>query len=135
VKGADILEKIAPTNKSPLHLAAEKSYLDCVDILLNGIKSVTPPVSPIHQTATNSNSKKKSPSQDSILAETISTIVDSNCETPLHVAARENNKEICERLLLYGFDLNFKSNYDKFPHELCTNETLKNQLYGKKYFA
>ena len=109
MKGADILEKIAPTNKSPLHLAAEKSYSDCVDILLNGLKSVTPPVSPMHQAATNSKSKKKSLSQDSMLAETIGTIVDSNGETPLHAAARENNREICERLLLYGFDLNFKS--------------------------
>lgn len=132
VKGSDILEKTASLQKSPLHLAAERSHLDCVEILLNGIKSMTSPISPSHQTHVASSNKKtaKTPRQDSILFEAINTLVDSNGESPLHAAARENNSEICELLLLYGFDLNLKSNFDKFPHELCTNEILKKNLLG-----
>ena len=120
--------------KSTLHLADERSHLDCVEILLNGIKSMTSPISPSHQTPVASSKKKqaKTQRQDSILFEAINTLVDSNGESPLHAAARENNSEICELLLLYGFDLNLKSSFDKFPHELCTNEILKLNLLGFK---
>ncbi len=120
--------------KSLLHLAAERSHLDCVEILLNGIKSIISPISPSHQTSVASNNKKmsKTQRQDSILFEAINTLVDSNGESPLHAAARGNSYEICELLLLYGFDLNLKSNFDKFPHELCTNEILKKNLLGLK---
>ena len=123
MKGADIFEKLPPFQKSAFHLAAETSHLDAIEILLNGIKMKCEANAAKHL-------KTQSPLIDSMRSESFSSLIDVNGESPLHVAARENNFEACERFLMYGFDLNVKSNSEKYPHELCTNESLKKYLYG-----
>jgi tankyrase len=108
LKGADAFEK--DQQKAPIHLACENAFLDCIDILLF---------------------KPSSSSSHSRLKGSLSLAVDSNGETPLHIAARGNNMEICERLILHSYDLNAKSNLDKYPHELCTDLRLRKYLFEK----
>ena len=51
-----------------------------------------------------------------------------NNETPLHYAARSNNEDLCCLLNMFGFDLGHKSSIGQYPHELCTDEGLKQSL-------
>ena len=134
VKGADLFEKLPPLQKTAFHLAAERSHLDVVEILLNGLKFTKKA-----ELAVN-NSKKHLKTQthsinslsESMQNET-SSFIDANGESPLHAASRENNFDICERFIMYGFDLNVKSNLGKHPHDLCTNEGLKKYLFGRTH--
>ena len=137
-KGADIYDKNASAfHKSPLHLAVEKSFMDTIEIFLNKLTSCQQePLPPTSGKKASSSSSPPSASNSALYdpvspAEIISSLYDSNGESPLHYAARQNRLDICERLLFHGFDLNVKSSLDKYPHELCSNESLRKYLYEK----
>ena len=135
-KGADICDKKSSFQKSSLHLAIEKSCMDTVEILLDKLNSSKPSSDMFYSQPQTSSmlcdtSFSSSSSSISTNNEAISLLVDSNGETPLHYAAQINNLNICERLLMLGFDLNSKSNTDKYPHDMCSNENLKKYLFGK----
>lgn len=120
----------------------EKSHLDCIEVLLNALKlSIIKKSQSEENLLSSSSSFLTSNELNSLMLDSSqngsfnSMFIDSNGENPLHYAARLNDMNICNLLISNGFDLNLKSIKNEYPHELCTNESLKAYLFGNLLFS
>jgi ankyrin repeat protein len=118
-KDSNILERNSKKQTS-LHLAVLNNSLQLAELFL---KKLSTKQKSIEENGQNSVQQQSDNNVKYF------EIYDSNGESPLHYACRNNNAKICELLITYDFELNRRSDIEnKLPHELCTDNNLKHSL-------
>jgi ankyrin repeat protein len=122
-------QDLKPTEKNSLgqtvlHAACLNSpaYSDLFKLILDSTKKAFNQFT----TERKPNLADSTPSFDSWLNS--ASFLDSNNESPLHLAAKTNNRALCELLLSFGLDPRLKNVNETLPHDLCTNESLRQTL-------
>ena len=119
-KDSNILEQNSK-KQTPLHLVVLNNSLPLAELLL---KKLNKKLKSIEENNENQLEQQQSDSNLKYFE-----MYDLAGESPLHYACRNNNAKMCELLVSHGFELNHRSDIDKkLPHELCTDEYLKNSL-------
>jgi ankyrin repeat protein len=78
--------------------------------------------------ATNTVNTELSSFESWLNSSTLALFLDANGESPLHYAAKANDRRLCELLVAFGFDVCLRNDRGLLPHELCYNAELKNML-------
>ena len=61
----------------------------------------------------------------------VQAVVDARGESALHYACRQNDMRMCDLLAAHGFEWTLKSDADKCPHEMCTDDAMRKVLEGR----